>query len=185
MAKVIFSQACVILSTGGGACSKFSGGAWSGTPPGRHPPWQAPPGRHPPGRHPPWQAPPLWQAPPRRHPPWDTVKARPVRILLECILVLTYFLISGLISSWNPSVFLSTSTIINRKGNHPRHHEFQTLFLIKLVNFPYLVADLQKFWMRTPGPFFLHFHAVSGNFGRIIGSRLLSGLQPLWAWIRY
>ena len=52
LAKVIFSQACVILSTGGG--------------PGEVPPLQAgtpPPGRHPPspGRHPPSR-----QAPPRK-----------------------------------------------------------------------------------------------------------------------
>ena len=84
----------------------------AGTPPGRHPPLAGtPPGRHPPllpGRHPPpgqappppWQAPPPRQAPPPlagtpprqapppgRHPPPDTVNARPVRILLECILV--------------------------------------------------------------------------------------------------
>ena len=67
--------------------------------PGRHPPLQAgtpPPGRHPPSR----QAPPLQAGtpPPGRHPPLqagtpprDTVNARPVRILLECILVYSIF----------------------------------------------------------------------------------------------
>ena len=97
LAKVIFSQACVILSTGGGGCLlQISGGGpgqvppRQAPPPGTHPPWQAPPpGRHPPGRHPPWQAPPPGRHPPRQAPPPppDTVKARPVRILLECILV--------------------------------------------------------------------------------------------------
>ena len=48
---------------GGGACSKFPGGAWSGTPPL----WQAPP----PGRPPPWQAPPLAGTPPAGTPPWQ------------------------------------------------------------------------------------------------------------------
>ena len=90
---------------------------WDTTPsPGtRHPPGagtprdQAPPGpgtpqtRHPPGpgtprtRHPPDQAPPWTRHPPlTRHPPvqsmlGDTVKARAVRILLECNLVYNCF----------------------------------------------------------------------------------------------
>ena len=74
LAKVIFSQACVILSTGGGLV--------------RYPPLQAgtpqagtpPPGRHPPspGRHPPLsrQAPP----PPGRHPPENWEQAPPPKI---------------------------------------------------------------------------------------------------------
>ena len=73
----IFTGVC--LSTGGG--------------PGQVPPLQAgtpPPGRHPPSRQappPPGRHPPSRQAPP---PPPDTVNARPVRILLECILVVNF-----------------------------------------------------------------------------------------------
>ena len=77
------------------------------TPGSRHPPEQTPPESiYPPGsRHPPEQTPPESRYPPRsRHPPeqtppWEqtllpgsrlrhTVNDRPVRILLECILVL-------------------------------------------------------------------------------------------------
>ena len=93
-AKVMFLQGSVILSTEGGGCL---------------PQWML--GYHPPSR-PPWeQTPPLEQTPPRdqtppgpdppwsRHPPGSrttpppesrrqhTVNERPVRILLECILV--------------------------------------------------------------------------------------------------
>ena len=50
--KVMFSQASVILSTGGGGV------------------WQIPPGRHPPGQTPPWQTP-----LPGRHPRADTTQA--------------------------------------------------------------------------------------------------------------
>ena len=67
--KVMFSQASVILYTGGG-------GVWQ-TPPGRHPSGRHPPGQTSPGRRPPRQTRPL-----SRHPPqvdtllpsacWDT-----------------------------------------------------------------------------------------------------------------
>ena len=71
--KVIFSQACVILLTGGSASEH------AGIPP--PPPNQGPgtpPGPGPPGsRHP----------PPAQSMLGDTVNARAVRILLECILV--------------------------------------------------------------------------------------------------
>ena len=67
----IFTSVCHSVHRGGGR------GPGQVPPPSR----QAPP----PGRHPPRQAPP----PPAR----DTVKARPVRILLECILVYIYVLI--------------------------------------------------------------------------------------------
>ena len=76
--KVMFSQASVILSTGGWGCLTLPGQ----TPPGRTPPrqtphygqippprqtpppGQTPPGRHPPGRHFPWAGTPPMQTPP-------------------------------------------------------------------------------------------------------------------------
>ena len=75
------------------------------TPQSRHAPKQTPPGADtaPPGADtPPWVDPPLWeQTPPPPPPPrkkhsprsklWHTVNERPVRILLECILVLISF----------------------------------------------------------------------------------------------
>ena len=69
VAKVMFLHVCVILFTGGGVSRQTPLG------PGRPPPDQAdPPGReNPPGSG--------------RHPPQHTVNERPVRILLECILV--------------------------------------------------------------------------------------------------
>ena len=82
--KVMFLQASVILSTGGGSASVHAGI----TPPpsrSRHTPQEQahPPSRHPPGAGtPPEQAPPLAQSM-----LGDTVNARAVRILLECKLV--------------------------------------------------------------------------------------------------
>ena len=75
-AKVMFLQASVILSTGG-----FS--SRENTPPGRETPRQEnpPQDENPPARRPPWE-----ENPPGGDPP-DTVNERPVRILLECILV--------------------------------------------------------------------------------------------------
>ena len=110
-AKVMFLQVSVILSTGGGESASVHAGIpppppweqtpWEQTPPqgadtppsprSRHPPDQTPPRSRPPwtrSRHPPPGA-----EPPRsRHPLgrswlWHTVNERPVRILLECILV--------------------------------------------------------------------------------------------------
>ena len=83
--KVMFSQASVILFTGGGEC--LTDTPWVDTSPGRHSPWAdtsqadtpSPPGRHP---------------PPVRHCPGhtDTLSRRlllwTVHILLEYILVL-------------------------------------------------------------------------------------------------
>ena len=104
--KVMFSQASVILSTGGGvhppgqtpplgrhppppadnrSCIQppRQTPPWADTTPlGRHPPRQTPPGRHPPRQTPPPPPPPF----PRRP------LQRTVRILLECILVfIVYF----------------------------------------------------------------------------------------------
>ena len=127
-AKVMFLQASVILSTGGGVCLSA---CWDASPPGPEtpprdqrpthspstPPDQAdtPPTRQtPPGPEtpPPWtrQTLPGTRDPPQtRQTPWDqrptprdqrpplgsrrqhTVNERPLRILLECILVLIYF----------------------------------------------------------------------------------------------
>ena len=94
--KVIFSVACVKNSVHGG------GSTWVGTPGQVHPPGQVqPPGRYTPGQvhHPPGQVP-LWQVHPLDRyttpagtPPRqilrDTVNERMVRILLECILLVT------------------------------------------------------------------------------------------------
>ena len=108
-------QASVILCTGGGVCLRADT-PWSRPPMSRHPPEQTPPGsRHPPRADtppgadppgadtpleqtpPPEQTPPLEQTPPKQTPPrpdtppgsrlQHTVNERPVRILLECILV--------------------------------------------------------------------------------------------------
>ena len=75
----MFLQASVILLTGGVCLSA----CWDTTPPGRRPPRS---------RHPPREETPREQTPPRPDPPpgsrlRDTVNERPVRILLECILV--------------------------------------------------------------------------------------------------
>ena len=93
LAKVMFLQVCVILFTGRDV--------WSGPGGVRHPP----PGRHPHQvRHPPGQTPPRADTPPGQIPPpgqtpppprssrlRNTVNDRPVRILLECILVCNSF----------------------------------------------------------------------------------------------
>ena len=70
----MFSQACVILFTGGGVCLSS---CWD------TPPDQAPP----PEQTPPDQAPPREQTPLAQSMLGDTVNARAVRILLECNLV--------------------------------------------------------------------------------------------------
>ena len=76
-AKVMFLQVCVILFTGGGLPQCMLGYP---PPPGGRPPWE--------------QAPPPGADPPRADTPpgsrlQHTVNERPVRILLECILVVT------------------------------------------------------------------------------------------------
>ena len=93
-AKVMFLQASVILSTGGGVCLSACWDArphpWNQADPPRQgrPPGQgrSPPG---PGRPPSWtrQTPLLDQADPPGSRRQHTVNERPVRILLECILV--------------------------------------------------------------------------------------------------
>ena len=109
VAKVMFLHVSVILSTGGGSRQQHPYPPGQGEPPQTRqtPPWA---GRHPPGReNPPGtrQTPPAGrtphprtrQTPPHRENPPDqadpppgrrlqhTVNERPVRILLECILV--------------------------------------------------------------------------------------------------
>ena len=100
-AKVIFSQACVKNSVhGGGSASVHAGIQPPGAdPPGsRHPQEQTPQSRHPPEQTPPQSRhhppgadtpnPPGADTPPRSR-LQHTVNERPVRILLECILVVT------------------------------------------------------------------------------------------------
>ena len=76
VAKVMFLHVCVILFTGGGLRADPP---WQGEPP-------LGPGRPPSRENPPWD-----QAdtttPRQGDPPQHTVNERPVRILLECILV--------------------------------------------------------------------------------------------------
>ena len=104
-AKVMFLQSSVILSTGGSLPQWMLGYHDPPSPPGadppgtRHPLDQTPPEQtpprldtHPQSRHPPRaDNPPQSRHPPGPHPPRsrlrDTVNERPVRILLECILV--------------------------------------------------------------------------------------------------
>ena len=107
-AKVMFLQVSVILLTGGSPAGRAP--PRQGDPPGRETPWQGDPpyprqgetppttetpqqgepppsNENPPGRENP---PPAGRTPPRQGepPPRHTVNERPVRILLECILVL-------------------------------------------------------------------------------------------------
>ena len=108
-ATVMFLQASVILSTGRGVCLSA---CWDTTPTTAHSPRAGTPNpgtRSPGTRHTPPGADPLWTRPPREQthplgadppeqtPPGadpqgsrlrDTVNERPVRILLECILVI-------------------------------------------------------------------------------------------------
>ena len=91
--KVMFLHLCVILFTGGvpdQAPSPDQGGTppdQAGTPQDQTPPDQGGtpprPGRNPPG---PGKVPP-WDQTPQNSRLWNTVNIRPVRILLECILV--------------------------------------------------------------------------------------------------
>ena len=99
-AKVMFLQASVILLTGGGVYTPQDQ-----TPPGADTPRTRPPradtppqSRHPQNQTPPPEQTPPWTRPPRVDPPREqtpppgstlqhTVNERPVRILLECILV--------------------------------------------------------------------------------------------------
>ena len=108
-AKVIFSQASVCPQGRGRGSASVHAGLYppdppDQTPPGPDPPEQTPPQTRPPGtRHPPRTRHPPGANPPRtRHPPGadtpppgsrlqHTVNERPVRILLECILVESEF----------------------------------------------------------------------------------------------
>ena len=95
VAKVIFLHLSVILFTGG-VSSRENLPAWRTPPSSENPPCQGepPPTReNPPGPDPPGPEPPPGPDPPS--PPGSrlqhTVNERPVRILLECILVHTEF----------------------------------------------------------------------------------------------
>ena len=84
----IFTPVCHSVHRGEGVCLSA---CWDTTPPGADTPQeQTPPGPDPPSRHPPRTRPPQ-----NRHPHrtrlQHTVYERPVRILLECILVLLCF----------------------------------------------------------------------------------------------
>ena len=106
VAKVMFLQVSVILSTGGGL-RRTPPDQGEPPPDGEPPPrdggtpprWRPPGWRTPPGM----ENPPGWRTPPDGEPPRDgepppgsrhqhTVYERPVRILLECILVNICFL---------------------------------------------------------------------------------------------
>ena len=142
-AKVIFSQACVKNSVHRGG--RVSASVHAGIPPPRtrHTPLPRP-GTHPPGtRHTP---PPQSRPPPEtRHTPpgsrlQHTVNERPVRILLECILVTSHLLIISttcwthslsfqfLLCCWNHFVTLvftgSVSIIISTTTVLPRNHHY-------------------------------------------------------------
>ena len=106
-AKVMFLQASVILLTGGVSASVHAGihTPQEQTPPREqtHPSKQTPPGADTPpkqtplgSRHPPKQTPPTSRHPPGADTPPEsrlqhTVNERPVRVLLECILVTNIF----------------------------------------------------------------------------------------------
>ena len=81
--KVMFSHLSVILFMGG----VYPIACWN-TPPNRTTPRRTPPlGRHPPSRHPPGQTTPFSPTCILQ----DTVNKRAVRILLDCILVVSVF----------------------------------------------------------------------------------------------
>ena len=87
--KVMFLQASVILSTGG--LQQGNPPPLARRPPRQgDPPWEQTP---PPGADPPWDQPPSPrdQTPPPGSRLQHTVNERPVRILLECILVFYCF----------------------------------------------------------------------------------------------
>ena len=105
-AKVMFLQVCVILFTGGVSASVHTPRAgtppWVGTPLGRYTPARyTPPGQvhpnqqipsrqvHPPCRYTPPAGTPRAGTPPPARKQTPAVNERPVRILLECILIYT------------------------------------------------------------------------------------------------
>ena len=91
----MFLHLSVILFTGGSATTlgrhpPLADTPQAGTPPAQIPLGQTPLGRHPLGRHPLGRHPlPLPHSPSLCSAYWDTVNKRAVRILLECILVIT------------------------------------------------------------------------------------------------
>ena len=96
--KVVFSQASVILLTGGGVSASVHAGI-PHTPQSDTPLDQTPPSRHPLDQTPPGAD------PPKRSMLGDTVNARSVRILLECKLVFIYCL--------KPKTFVPDSAVAN------------------------------------------------------------------------
>ena len=103
VAKVMFLLMSVILLTGAGAVSEAdppradTPGADTPHPPGADtpPPQQTPPQSRPPRA----DTPPQEQTPPTGSRLRHTIYERPVRILLECILVLLFFLLFQTISN--------------------------------------------------------------------------------------
>ena len=98
----IFTPVCHSFCSQGGSASVHAGIPPEQTPPwSRHPPEQTSPRTRPPGadtpgsRHPPEQTPPGPDTPPDQIPPGSRLQhmvyERPVRILLECILVAVKF----------------------------------------------------------------------------------------------
>ena len=112
--KVIFSQASVILFTGRGGAAAIPPRTHTPriyTPSGRHTPWaDTPLGHDPPGRHTPGHTP-LWTD----TQPLEWLLQRTVRILLECILVIRFFL--RMVTNQNQSI---------SKSQHPllKTHKF-------------------------------------------------------------
>ena len=140
----IFTGVC--LSTGGGegvclsACWDAIPPRMEGTPPGwRNPPDGEPPRmENPPGwRPPPDGEPPQWRTPPGSR-LQHTVYERPVRILLECILVRSF---NQMVNCQEPSTHDNTLTgtqkiflLMHKKLNH----HFITMMLIKILFSPML-----------------------------------------------
>ena len=95
----------------------------------RHSPWvDTPLGRHPPGRHPPGQTPPT--------PKWRPLQ-RTVRILLECIVVLTLILIKGRTNFLDSKDFVKFLVI--NKDKFESSIEFRLSCSISLHGISYMV----------------------------------------------
>ena len=117
VAKVMFLQACVCPR--GGCLPQCMLGYHTPPPGSRHPPWeQTPPPRsgHPPGTDTPQSGHPREQTPPQEQtPPWEQTPflrsihpppeirslLRTVRILPECILVISFQFLIGTIEYWS------------------------------------------------------------------------------------
>ena len=186
VAKVMFLLVSVILFTGGvclSACWDMT--PWEAGPPRKQasppqkqaspPGEQAPPGsRHPPGK----QTSPKAGTPPPRH----TVNERPVRILLECILVYCYF------SIWN--TFINPFTFKKYCYNH--YQGWKRTGNLD-VHFPdvkstgNLPKNIEKY-VFTPGIYFQHREKFNGlkikGCTRIVAgcSYNLLALKQIFSW---